>query len=148
MTETKERRYIERKTLPRTVVYFRRNSKFNFVNAFRGPVRLLNISKSAICVEGDLPFPKYTDLQLKICPPDNSVIFLKGRVSVTNNEMQRCIIQILPFGKGNAYNDFYTKTRLEILLAEDQNYPLLLTPSDNYNLTSIFSSIIRVLTPL
>ena len=100
MTETKERRYIERKTLPRTVVYFRRNSRFSLMNAFRGPVRLVDISKSAICVEGDLPFPNKTDLQLKICPPDNSVIFLKGRVSVTNSDMQRRIIQILPFGKG------------------------------------------------
>jgi hypothetical protein len=148
MTETKERRYIERKTLPRTVVYFRRNSRFNLMNAFRGPARLVDISKSAVCLEGDLPFPKNTDLQLKICKPDNSVFFLKGRVSVNNSDMHRCIVQILPFGKGNAYNDFYTKTKLEILLAEDPDYSSFIAPSDNYNLTAIFSSIIRVLTPL
>ena len=148
MTETKERRYIERKTLPRTVVYFRRNSRFSLMNAFRGPVRLVDISKSAICVEGDLPFPNKTDLQLKICPPDNSVIFLKGRVSVTNSDMQRRIIQILPFGKGNAYNEFYTKTNLEILLAGNPDEYTSIYPADHNNISAILGTIIRVLTPL
>jgi len=130
MEEQKERRYIDRKTWPEAVVFYRRNTRVNFIRPFQGPVRLIDISKSAMRVRAELAFARNTDLQLKICIPGNPAIFLKGRVSSIDHENQHSIIHVLPFGYGDGYNSFHAKSILELMLNENFNNSLPLAKSN------------------
>ncbi len=129
MDQEKERRYIDRIVLPETIVYFRRDGKINFIKPFQGPIRLIDISKSAARLADEMPFGTNTVLELKIIVPGYPAIYLKGRIREIDHLTHNSIIQILPFGIGRAYNSFHVKARFDLLLSRIVQTPIPLTAS-------------------
>ncbi len=146
MNKSKERRYIDRIEVPGASVFYRRNSRVNFVLPFLGPVRLVDISKSALRVESELLFSKNTRLQLKICFPGKPAVFVKGKVSAIDRGSGQSVIQLLPFGYGTDYNSFYSKTNLEMLLAGNSDSDLPLPVSETHKRNALLSMLTRFMT--
>ena len=148
MTEKKERRYIERRVLSDALVYYRRNGWVNFGRPFQGPLQLIDISKSAMRVEGDLSAEKYNRLQLKIHIPGRGNIFIKAKVSAIDVENTQTIMQVLAFGYGEQYNSFHTKARWELLF--DASLAGLHMPERRIgkNPLAVLDSLIRILNSL
>jgi len=146
MANEKDRRYIERKNFPGTLVWYRRTGKMNFIIPFQGPARLIDISKSALRIGEELPLGSKTDLELKIQKTGHSAVYLKGRLREIDHIAHHSIIQFLPFGYGSAYNSFHAKENLDLLLAgefEQPSPPAVIPGNGPLNL---FGSLVRILT--
>ncbi len=145
MVSEKDRRYIERKYLPETSVYYRRTGKMNFIIPFQGPVQLIDISKSALRIGEELPFASKANLELKIQMSGYQPVYLKGRVREIDHLEHHTVVQFLPFGHGSAYNSFQAKETLDLLLAGEFKQS---SPAAAINITgplNIFSSLLRIL---
>ena len=146
MIEQKERRYIERRVLSGALVYYRRNSRVNFGRPFQGPLQLIDISKSAMRVAGDLSEERHARMQLKIHIPGQGSIYIKASVSAVDVENKQTILQVLAFGYGEQYNSFHTKVRWEMLLnAVPAGYHVS-ERSIVRNPLAVLDSLIRILT--
>ena len=65
MSESKDRRYIDRIMIPGAKLYYKKSSRFTYFKRYRGPLYLADITKSTISVPEKLSLHIKTDLDLK-----------------------------------------------------------------------------------
>ncbi len=120
MSESKDRRYIDRIMIPGAKVYYKKSSRFTYFTRYHGPLHLADITKSTISVPEKLALHIKTDLDLKIVIPENRIISLKGIICGFENDINsqsiRTIIQFNPYGYGKKYNSFRSKKKLDHFL--------------------------------
>ena len=122
MSESKERRYIDRIMIPGAKVYYKKSSGFTYFKRYRGPFYLIDITKSTISVPEKLSLHIKTGLDLKIVIPENQIISMKGIISGfetdINSQSVKTIIQFNPYGHGKKYNSFRSKKKLDRFLTD------------------------------
>ena len=122
MSESNDRRYIDRIMIPGAKVYYKKSSGFTYFKRYRGPLYLTDITKSTVSVPEKLSLHIKTGLDLKIVIPENQIISMKGIISGfetdINSQSVKTIIQFNPYGHGKKYNSFRSKKKLDRFLAD------------------------------
>jgi len=120
LSKAKDRRYIDRLMIPGAKVYYKKSTRFTFLNRYHGPLHLSDITKSTISIPEKLEMPSKTDLELKIIFPEENLINMKGIISGFEPDPKghwiKTIIQFNPYGHGKKYNSFRLKKRLDRIL--------------------------------
>ena len=120
MAALKDRRYMDRISIPGSTLYYRSEGKSLLLNNYHGPVQIVDLCKSSISIAGKLHRRTTRCLQIKINIPDYSPLKLKGQIlgciKDPMGNIRKTIIQILPFGYQAQYNSFKNKKRLLQLL--------------------------------
>ncbi len=121
MDDLKDRRYMDRITIPKAQLFYRVNDKHKLLHAYHGPFWISDICKSSLSISGALRFKNKTPLCLKLIVPDQPEILLKGFILgyLRNRAGQviKTVIQLMPFGHAPQYNTFKQKRRLENCLS-------------------------------
>jgi len=119
MEDFKERRHLERFSIPGAKTLYKVNKKIAWLSRYVGPTQLKDITKNGACIEIKENIPPGRILNLKIIVPGEEKISVRGKV-VWTDTMQapppaKAGIQFLPYGKGKPYNSFKTHEILERL---------------------------------
>jgi hypothetical protein len=120
MDALKDRRCMDRVSIPAARLYYRITDRHKLLNAYHGPVQISDISKSSLGIDSPLNLKINTHLCLKIIMPDYPEILLKGQIlgflKDRAGKVIRTIIQIMPYGYEPQYNSFKNKKRWEYCL--------------------------------
>jgi hypothetical protein len=119
MSETTERRALNRIEIPSAEVLYKPIKRFNLFSTLTGPTNLINISKSGACFISKNSLEKGSEVMLKLFIPEQDPLFVKAStvwISANQEHSQMSVgVQFKPFGKGKAYNSFESKKILEKL---------------------------------
>jgi hypothetical protein len=119
MQNFKERRHLERFSIPGATTLYRLDRKIGFLNRYTGPTRLKDITKHGACIEIKENIVTGSVLNIKIIVPGEEKISIRGQIVWNNHSAERPAaeagIQFLPYGKGKPYNSFKTREILERL---------------------------------
>ena len=120
-----DNRTLDRHSIPDGKVYFRKLNGFSFLNRYRGPYNLMDLSKSSIRFEHNTKSLNDTNIELKIIVPGSHNFRIKGKVAgpldTKNYNNDHIIVHFLPFGSRKVYNTYRSKKKLDALLDDITN---------------------------
>ena len=125
MSNSKERRFYERISIPGAEVSYRQKKRFNWFNGYMGPVPMKDITKSGICFRLEAPLERGATVEIKVHIPGVDQFSVHGDIVWADTgavkEALYAGVQFKPFGKGRRYNSFSTHERLEHISHQFKN---------------------------
>jgi hypothetical protein len=119
MANFKERRHLERFSIPGAKTLYKVDKRINLFNRYLGPTNLKDITKNGVCIEILEEIKPGSLLNLKILVPGEEKLDLRGQLvwseKIEAHRPVKAGIQFLPYGKGKPYNSFKTRETLERL---------------------------------
>jgi len=119
MVNYKERRHLERFSIPGAKTLYKLYKKINLFNRYNGPTNLKDITKHGACIEIKEDVRPGNQLLMRIIVPGEQKISVRGQVVWTNKAREHSSgfagIQFSPYGEGKPYNSFKTREALEKL---------------------------------
>jgi len=119
MDDVKERRHLERISIPGAQTLYKVEKKFTLLNRYTGPTTLKDITKHGACIEIRDDLSPGSRLSLEIIVPGEEKISVRGQIVWANQDQSRgsgfAGVQFWPYGEGKRYNSFKTRETLERL---------------------------------
>ena len=125
MEDFKERRHLERFSIPGAKTLYKIHKKINLLSRYNGPTNLKDITKNGACIEIKEDLQPGCLLILLIIVPGEEKFNVRGqvvwtkKVPVQNSGLAG--IQFSPYGEGKPYNSFKTRKTLEKLTQQYLN---------------------------
>ncbi len=125
MEDFKERRHLERFSIPGAKTLYKIHKKINLFRRYCGPTNLKDITKHGACIEIREDLHAGCLLILQIIVPGEEKINVRGQIVWTNKAQVQNYglagIQFSPYGEGKPYNAFKIRETLEKLTQQYLN---------------------------
>ena len=119
MEDFKERRHLERFSIPGAKTLYKIQKKINLFNRFNGPTELKDLTKHGACIEIREDLPPGSMLIMQIIIPGQVKFNVRGQIVWRSKSQVQSLgfagIQFSPYGGRKPYNSFKTRETLEQL---------------------------------